>query len=632
MQINGFGNIEKKEIEFKEKINLIYGKNESGKSTLLKCITNLFYGSSKNKKGKEISDFEKYKPWKADEFSAKISYALDDGSYYEVYRDFTKKNPKIYNKSAEEISNQYAIDKTKGNQFFVEQTGIEEETFLASLAVMQQEVKLGKTEQNSMVQKIANLTATGEDYTSFQSAINRLNKKLLEEVGTSRSQGRPYNKVVERQESVLREKRQLDEIKEDQYTVEEQKEVLINQEKQCEKKLEMLEEWEKIVQQNALWQEKQKVEQDIIEKQEIQLEDLKKELEEKKKESLANPKKPVKKKKTYFCFILAFLLLAGTIASFVITSFGLWTILLLVAFIIVTMIDMIQKVTSSNKRKKQEKTLQEEKQKQVLEVRKLEGQIEVVEHNIQEQVTQLEQKKAKWWDDKKQQEEALKRRFQGQDEIEQILSWKEQELQQEETRLRQEKNQIALAKQRLEIEEKERLERLEKLASLEEEIGEIEEEKKNLEEKAQSIQIAKEAMEKAYQIMQETITPKFTEELSKAIGIISKGKYHKVKLTNQDGLVVELPTGEYISVDLLSTGTIDQLYLALRLAILKEMTKENMPIILDESFAYYDQERLENILSYLQEQVENQVLILTCTNREEEIMKQKEIPYHKIIL
>ena len=43
-------------------INLIYGKNEDGKSTLLNFIRNSFYGISKNKEGKEISDYEKYKP------------------------------------------------------------------------------------------------------------------------------------------------------------------------------------------------------------------------------------------------------------------------------------------------------------------------------------------------------------------------------------------------------------------------------------------------------------------------------------------------------------------------------------------------------------------------------------------
>ena len=63
IKINSYGKLKNKEINLENNLNIIYGKNESGKSTLLKFILNIFYGASKNKKGKDISDFEKYKPW-----------------------------------------------------------------------------------------------------------------------------------------------------------------------------------------------------------------------------------------------------------------------------------------------------------------------------------------------------------------------------------------------------------------------------------------------------------------------------------------------------------------------------------------------------------------------------------------
>ena len=51
--------------------------------------------------------------------------------------------------------------------------------------------------------------------------------------------------------------------------------------------------------------------------------------------------------------------------------------------------------------------------------------------------------------------------------------------------------------------------------------------------------------------------------------------------------------------------------------MVKELCKESMPIILDEAFAYYDEERLENILKYLDTECkDNQIIIFTCTNRE----------------
>ena len=58
-----------------------------------------------------------------------------------------------------------------------------------------------------------------------------------------------------------------------------------------------------------------------------------------------------------------------------------------------------------------------------------------------------------------------------------------------------------------------------------------------------------------------------------------------------------------------------------------------MPIILDEAFAYYDNERLENILKYLSNEYSNkQIIIFTCTKREKEILEKLQIKYNLIEL
>lgn len=65
----------------------------------------------------------------------------------------------------------------------------------------------------------------------------------------------------------------------------------------------------------------------------------------------------------------------------------------------------------------------------------------------------------------------------------------------------------------------------------------------------------------------------------------------------------------------------------------KELCKETMPIILDEAFAYYDEERLENILKYLDAECkDNQIIIFTCTNREKNILDKESINYNLINL
>ena len=65
--------------------------------------------------------------------------------------------------------------------------------------------------------------------------------------------------------------------------------------------------------------------------------------------------------------------------------------------------------------------------------------------------------------------------------------------------------------------------------------------------------------------------------------------------------------------------------------MLDEISKEKVPIILDEVFAYFDMNRLKNILKYLSaEYNDRQIIILTCTKREEEILNEEKIKFNLI--
>ena len=104
LKINSYGKLKEKEIDLEPGINIIYGKNESGKSTLLNFIVDSLYGISKTKNGKEYSNYDKFMPWSGDDFLGRIEYELDNSNKYEVFRDFKKKNPKIFNENKEDIS------------------------------------------------------------------------------------------------------------------------------------------------------------------------------------------------------------------------------------------------------------------------------------------------------------------------------------------------------------------------------------------------------------------------------------------------------------------------------------------------------------------------------------------------
>ena len=325
LKINGFGKLENKEIKLSENINLIYGNNESGKSTLLKFISGMFYGISKNKNKKEFSDYEKYKPWNKDEFSGKIIYQLDNNEQYEVFRDFTKKNPIIYNKNGEDISKHFNIDKTKGNEFFYEQTQIDEETFFSTAMISQKQVVLDNNEQQTLTQKMANILSTGEENISYRKAMEKLNKKQLEEIGTERTNERPINIINSKIEKI---KEEIKEIKLEKERKNEVAENIKNIEKEIlEKntKIELIKEIKKYKEEERIEEEKIKINKKIIEEENEKINNLKNKI---------NNEQKNKNKKNYLLFIMFLLIIINILLLiFNKNKIFLWT---LIAFSIIS--------------------------------------------------------------------------------------------------------------------------------------------------------------------------------------------------------------------------------------------------------------------------------------------------------
>ena len=75
------------------------------------------------------------------------------------------------------------------------------------------------------------------------------------------------------------------------------------------------------------------------------------------------------------------------------------------------------------------------------------------------------------------------------------------------------------------------------------------------------------------------------------------------------------------SIEQVSRGTIEQIYFALRMAASEILYEEDYPVILDDTFVFYDDKRLENTLRWLKKN-KKQVIIFTCQKREQEILNR----------
>lgn len=611
IKINGYGKLEDVEINLGDKINIIKGNNESGKSTLLNFISSSLYGISKNKKGKEISDFDKYKPWNTDAFSGKLEYELDNGDDYEIFRDFKKKTPEIY-KNGKDVTFDYSIDKTKGSEFFTEQTGINEEMFLNTFMSEQEEVKLNKASQTSIIQKLSNMVSTGNENISYKKTIDKINKKQLEEIGSERSSGRPINIVNDKIEDLKEEIDEISRYKDKKYELEQEKQNLSKDFEDEKYVLSLLRNVKTLKEKNSISREKIKILDNEIDGYSEMQNEKNKEIE------ILKSEKKEKRKSHKLIYIMFILLIAVITVISIVSNQKLLLILdgiVALIGIIFFIVDRKNKRNARNINKKYlEKLtkieedinrLEDIKKLKFAEVSKIEEELENLEEKENEKIVNEFKDKV----DEKQINDILSARY---EDIVDLINQKEESL-----------SNYKVSEKKMEIENENIVENLENLVSLEEDLDRLYEEKEELESINEIYNLVKQNLEEAYEEMKLNITPDFILEIQNIISNATNGKYKKC-LVDEDGIKIENESGSYISIDRLSIGTIDMIYLALRLSAAKSISDEKIPIILDEAFAYYDKNRMKNILRYLNNN-NNQVIIFTCTNREIKVLEEEKI-------
>ena len=638
LKVNSYGKLKNKDIKFKDGINIIYGENEHGKSTLLNFIVNMFYGTSKNKKGKIMSDFDKYKPWDTEEFSGKIKYTLDNGENYEVFREFSKKNPKIYDENMEDVSKEYSIDKNTGSQFFYEQTKVDEQAFTSTVVSYQNEVELDNQTQNILLQKIANTSSTGADNISYKKAFDKLNKKQLDEIGTTRSQGKPINVAIREIENLTSINESLRRYENYKYEIEDKKYALQNDIFKMNNQYEFANKINFIKQQQKVEEEKLKYGENKIDDIESKIQKLIDEKENVESNKITKRNADIKKFNLTPYIIALVLGILLSVVSFVVIK----NIIISIACILIGVIICVIGIGKNNKIKAQNSANEKANNEVIQNNRDIEkkiyeinAQIELLEKSQKEQVNEVEKIKNELLKNINNEKEKLKNDyFEKIDitEINRLLN--STNLSYEIEKIQSNLNEKNIELHRLELDKENILPKLEELAENEEKLTYNKEIYEELKEKNNAINLAKQALETAYQKMKNDVTPKFTQKLSENINNITNGKYNKVIINEEDGIIIELPNGEYKNANALSVGTIQQLYMAFRLSMAEDISDEEMPIILDEIFAFSDDSRMEDSIKNLYNNYANshQILLFTCTNREEQILQKLNFEYNKITL
>lgn len=186
-------------------------------------------------------------------------------------------------------------------------------------------------------------------------------------------------------------------------------------------------------------------------------------------------------------------------------------------------------------------------------------------------------------------------------------------------------------RQRLSEEIRERKLQIEAIDTAELPDTELDKERTSIQTKTEAVDLAASTLYQLSGEMHQGVGEQIEQSVSRILSQLTQGRYTRVRLDAQLRLRIHTPD-RILSPQELSRGTLDQIYFSFRMAAAQLFFRgEPMPCLYDETFALYDTPRLKAALTWLS-QTPGQHLIFTCHKREEQLLKELQIPHHKITL
>lgn len=628
IQLTNFGKFNHKNVSLEPGLNIIYGENEAGKTTLHTFIRGMLFGIEKQRgKASGRDAYSKYEPWENPSNYQGIMRIENDGTNYRIERNFNREH-RLFR----------VINEDEGIELTEEQieelfAGLDESCYYNTISISQLGSVTDKELEVILKNYAANLGATKSMEIDIKEAFSDLDiqkKKIITE-----------NKIGEEdiiKKSVKLTTEQLEITEREQHKIIssiEQKKENVNHLLEKKKELSALDKkrLEELAKQN---ERKDKLYQDAIsytnevEKYSNQLEQIKnhkKELESSLLEKgidshetmEALMDKIMNKSNMPVTFVILALAFVGAAIGFVVGNLQFITIkeyymrpaiCMGIAFILFVL--AIIRYCFKKKHKKRKFEI-------LKELRLTSDKLEAAKHEEIYVRRQLETKQEAL----NQTQEIIK-----QEENTQVSSddysdeIKEIEAQERTLNDGVSKAQFALEqKKENEIELEKRIEelkrRLENIKKAKEEIHAIEEAKRNIEEIANEIR--------------SSFGKRLNKQASYYLSKITNGKYDNITIDERLNITINNKKS-LIPSSRLSKGTIEQVYMALRLAAADIIfEKDKKPILLDDAFVMYDNKRMGNTLKFMAESME-QVVLFSCHTREKVMADKLNLEYNFIKL
>lgn len=632
--LKAFGKFIDTSIAFCPNINLIYGDNEAGKSTLGEFLFHMLYGQKKYgvKKRIYIPNHMQYFPWNHSIYQGVLQYSLREG-IYRIERNFHNdfEEVKIFDeKTGQEITNEFPLDVRKELQFLKKQIGLNERDFKNTVYVAQNEMKgLLYGNKDRILEELLGKALYGIDSEHGEKTIGVIMKELekrKKDIGTKNNKNKPLGNNYRK----LREKLKMKyELEKKMHSYNENQQALSNSTqklKKLQKEIERLKAEIRFLEIKNLENKINDIENLLKEKEDLVYyieENFSNSIKESSIDELYRQRIEVYKQgRRFLPFILVTVVAIILLIIWLGISKKLWLQLpLLVTSIALSISRALKWKDYIKKEEKLFYQLEKANQYQdaLNELQRLQDKI-----NHQESFCSLKQWKEKLKCLKEKEILPISTVHMDKD----ILTEKLRGLKEKEQEIIREKILLEIRAQEKNWDPKE-------LEETQRDISNLQEIVENLEEDIQAIDLAIATFKELEQEKKSKWLPQIIKKTEKNIYKITK-KYNTIKIDDKYEIkTLDPKSGKLISIEQLSQGTFNQFYFAIRLGLIQALSPRpiHLPIILDEPFVQFDDQRFEESMNLLQEiSKTHQIIIFTSQGREREYLDQKNIVYHYIEL
>ena len=615
--IGKFGKLENQKYQFAPQINVIYGANESGKSTLMQFLKAMLFGLEKTRVRKTLDTYNRYEPWDTPAyFYGSMIFEIGQQQFLPERNFYYKeKRARLVNiRDGEELSVEYGdLDMLLGN--------VSAAAYENTCCIGQEQLLPGRELGVLLEDERSNLAQTGSGDFQLSKALQELEQKRknaektrkeLEQQRLSHIHQLEVNQqVLERDIAGL--KAQQEKQSTQQGTVQEQVRALQQQMEPVQTAYQTVCRREQELQ-SAVALEQSEWEQ--AEREQWKREQFRREQEE--AEALQQ-----KSGKNAGFSPLLLIGVAGLILAPVLRSAMDGFQKIAPALNIICIILILAGLVSAYRKSREKKTAdsgQKHRQSVNDSVQNHREQDSRANDRANLQSVEREGRKAAL-------DQQLQRVCQQKATLEeqlQKLKGQKKSLQLQVARQEGSGDQLQSQIQEKEVE----------LENLTEQVAELQQEtldEQHAREDRDALELAAETMSSLAARMSKTLEHTLDKEMSEILAQITRNVHEQLQVTDGQGIVLAEQLQKR-TPEAYSQGTMQQAYFSYRMAAGHMLMKEEpLPFLLDETFANYDEERLRQTLRWLAEQ-ENQIFLFTCRETEMRLLTEEDIPFASIRL